>query len=188
MRNPRPVSTLLRTPAEWPAETAELVAWFLRFESELPREPFDLWPWARVVDPAVFHGKLRRSIAGGPRHEFARCGSLHDHLARLRELFWSAVPAAKAVERLAGPVVREQDRIAESATAGDLEQSEDLDGPVPKRLRLRGPDGELPGLRLQANEPRLVLAGEQHAELGAFVDRNRSHAQTLRWSGERADA
>jgi hypothetical protein len=40
---------------------AELTSWFLG--ADLPAEPFDLTPWRRVTDPALFFRTLREDVA-----------------------------------------------------------------------------------------------------------------------------
>jgi hypothetical protein len=66
-------------------DLSTLIAWFQT--AQLPTEPFDLFPWRHVVNPARFYQALRDDISIGPHGARARTGALQEDLARLRQLF-----------------------------------------------------------------------------------------------------
>ncbi len=72
----------------WDAETAPLIAWFLR--TPPPPKPFDLHQGVTVLRPDRFWDYLKGDIAGGPAVARARSGALRKDLRRLTELFGSS--------------------------------------------------------------------------------------------------
>ena len=76
------------TPADWDAETSDLVAWFVDEGSHVfPKDPFDLHSWARVTDPVRYRDAIFFDISLGPDGPRNRHGALLAELKRLRELF-----------------------------------------------------------------------------------------------------
>ncbi len=72
----------------WDAETAPLIAWFLR--TPPPPKSFNLYPGVTVLRPDRFWESLKGDIAGGPAGARARSGALRKDLRRLAELFGAA--------------------------------------------------------------------------------------------------
>ena len=72
----------------WNAETAALIAWFLR--TPPPSEPFNLYPGVTVLRPDRFWESLKGDIAGGPGTARACTGAFQKDLRRLAELFGAA--------------------------------------------------------------------------------------------------
>lgn len=78
------------TDPRWSDEEQQLVVWFERCAVFLPQQPYDLSPYEKVVDPALFYRGLRRDIAAGPgspRHP----GLIAD-LQKLRDRFGDVRP------------------------------------------------------------------------------------------------
>ena len=74
--------------SRWGAETAALIAWFLR--TSPPPEPFNLYCGVTVVHPVHFWGSIETDIAGGPDMARTRPGAFQKDLRRLAELFGRA--------------------------------------------------------------------------------------------------
>ncbi len=72
----------------WGAETAALIAWFLR--TPPPPEPFNLYPGVTVLRPDRFWDSLKSDIATGPGKARACTGAFQKDLRRLAELFGAA--------------------------------------------------------------------------------------------------
>ncbi len=72
----------------WDAETAGLIAWFLR--TPPPPEPFELYQGVTVIRPVHFWEYLKGDIAGGPCKARACTGAFQKDLRRLAELFGAA--------------------------------------------------------------------------------------------------
>ncbi len=72
----------------WGAETAALIAWFLR--TPPPPEPFNLYPGVTVLRPDRFWESLKGDIATGPGKARACTGAFQKDLRRLAELFGAA--------------------------------------------------------------------------------------------------
>lgn len=75
-----------RAPTSWTGGDAErLIDWFLRDgQKQIPTEPFNLAPWLKVVDPAVFRDSLLLDISCGADGPRARTGAIQEELERLR--------------------------------------------------------------------------------------------------------
>ena len=71
--------------SEWDAETADLIAWFLR--TPPPAKPFELGLGVTVLRPKALWDYLRRDIAAGPGCGRAYYGAFQADLKRLYELF-----------------------------------------------------------------------------------------------------
>ncbi len=71
-------------PPAWDAETSALIAWFKT--ADLPPEPFDLLPYARIVNPARFYRSQLIDIEAGPAGPRGRTGALRADLQRLKKL------------------------------------------------------------------------------------------------------
>ena len=80
---------------EWDAETARIVEWFLA--APPPTEPFDLFPYVRIIHPARWWRHLGVDISAGPKGPRARYGALQKDLKRLAELFGGPNPRSTGV-------------------------------------------------------------------------------------------
>ncbi len=69
----------------WDAETAALIAWFLR--TPPPPKPFSLYPGVTVLQPDRFWESLKSDIATGPGKARAFTGAFQKDLRRLAVLF-----------------------------------------------------------------------------------------------------
>ena len=78
----------------WDAETARIVEWFQ--SAAEPTEPFDLFPYVRIIHPARWWRHLGAEVAAGPRGPRARYGALQKDLNRLAELFGGPNPRSTA--------------------------------------------------------------------------------------------
>lgn len=76
--------------AEWDAETARIIEWFL--VTEPPSEPFELFPHVRVIHPGRWWGGLKADIAAGPKGARARYGAIQADLKRLAEILGGPRP------------------------------------------------------------------------------------------------
>lgn len=63
---------------KWDAEVEGLIARFRALEPA--SEPFQLTPWAKVVDPVRYHAFLAMEIEWGPTGPRARLGSFQAEL------------------------------------------------------------------------------------------------------------
>ena len=72
----------------WDAETAGLIAWFLR--TPPAPGPFNLYSGVTVLRPDRFWESLKGDIAGGPGTARACTGAFQKDLRRLAELFGAA--------------------------------------------------------------------------------------------------
>ncbi len=77
----------------WGAETAALIAWFLR--TPPPPAPFNLYPGVTVLRPDRFWESLKGDIATGPDKARACTGAFQKDLRRLTELFGPPLAAAR---------------------------------------------------------------------------------------------
>ena len=83
----RDTDVTLEVPC-WDPETAALIHWFLNEgQHRIPRKPFLLYSWARVVDQTKFIDSLLFDIAWGPSNPRNLYGALIADLKRLKELF-----------------------------------------------------------------------------------------------------
>ena len=69
----------------WDAETASLIAWFLK--TPPPSEPFELYQGVTVLRPDRFWEYLKGDIAAGPGKARACTGAFQKDLRRLAQLF-----------------------------------------------------------------------------------------------------
>ena len=69
----------------WAGEDSELIDWFRSHRDRLPSEPFQLFPWAFVGEPAKFYKALEGDIREGS--DGPRAVGLRNELRRLREMF-----------------------------------------------------------------------------------------------------
>ncbi len=69
----------------WQGADAALIQWFRSHRDRLPREPFQLFSWATIGDPAKFYAVLERDAEAGPN--CARAAGLLNELHWLRQLF-----------------------------------------------------------------------------------------------------
>ena len=72
-----------QTPDDWPAALADFV--LLLAPDDLPAEPFELNPWATIVDRTRFLKSLQADIRRGPTGPRARHGVLQADLRHLRQ-------------------------------------------------------------------------------------------------------
>ena len=69
---------------EWSPEDQLLIDWFMTLEP--PKEPFQLAPHIKVLNPEKFFAALRMDIGAGPRGPRGRHGALMDDLTVLKRL------------------------------------------------------------------------------------------------------
>jgi hypothetical protein len=72
-------------PADWDAESWELIRFFQESRPRLPTAPFRLTPWLYVENPAGWYKSLELDISFGPLGCRARMGTLQEDLRLLRE-------------------------------------------------------------------------------------------------------